>query len=95
MQNRKEKILNLINQRQFQLHYEHEREYLATLIDSMFQREVNKLKHTNKVQEHFSRVFKNDIPEEDFQDLKKVVGKWLSEKLIKQVDLDLIKNAKR
>ena len=40
---RKQKILDLIEARQHQLHYEHEREYLATLIDNMAQKEVNKI----------------------------------------------------
>ena len=38
---RQEKILELIDQRQFQLHYEHEREYLAKLIDSLVQKEID------------------------------------------------------
>ena len=38
---RKEKILALIEQRQHQLHYPHEREYLATLLDNMMEKELN------------------------------------------------------
>lgn len=97
MKSIKDKILDLINSRQRHITLQHEREYLATLIDSLVQKEIKKTETTtfNNTQEHFLRVFKNDIPKEDFEDLKKVIGKWLAEKLIKQSDLDLIENAKR
>lgn len=42
MKTRKEKILNLIYQRHPQLHYEHEREYLATLINNLVDKEINR-----------------------------------------------------
>lgn len=40
MKTRKEKILHLIDQRQHQLNYEHEREYLATLLDNLMEKEL-------------------------------------------------------
>ena len=40
---RKERILSLIYQRQSMLSYEHEREYLATMIDNMVEKEVKRL----------------------------------------------------
>lgn len=41
---RKEKILDLINQRHLQLDYPHEREYLAELINNMVEKEIKKIK---------------------------------------------------
>ena len=40
----KDRILDLIEQRQHQLHYPHEREYLATLISAIVQKELIKKK---------------------------------------------------
>ena len=50
-----------------------------------------KNKQLNKVQEHFIRVFKNDLPDEDFKELKTVIKKWLAEKLTNSMSSDLKK----
>ncbi len=50
-----------------------------------------KNKELNKVQEHLLRVFKNDLPDEDFKELKVILKKWLSEKLMNSMNNDLKK----
>jgi len=44
MKTRYQKILDLIEQRQSQLHYLHEREYLAKLINDIVEKEFKKYK---------------------------------------------------
>ncbi len=46
-------------------------------------------KQLNKVQEHFNRVFKNGLSDEDFEELKIVLKKWLAKKLANSMDNDL------
>ena len=43
----------------------------------------------NRVQEHFLRVFRNDLPDSDFIELKKVIKIWLADKLMNLMALEL------
>ena len=40
----------------------------------------------NKTQEHFLKVFKNDVPDNDFDELKSLIKSWLGKKLMDNMD---------
>lgn len=46
-------------------------------------------KEPNKVQKYLVRVFKHDLPKEDFEELKTLIKNWVANKLIEGMTNDL------